>query len=115
MYDYELVKYAKKLKISNFRNVFMRDTLPQYPRKNECGIVNLDSNKNHGSHWVAYIKSNNIVDYFDSFGNLKPPKELVKYFGKGVKILYNNDRYQNFNQSNCGHLCLEFLYSNNGF
>lgn len=90
----------------------MRDTLPKIPHKNECGIVNLDSTKNSGTHWVAYIKSGNAVHYFDSFGDLKPPKELVKYFGNGVEILYNNRQYQNYNQIICGHLCLEFLYKN---
>ena len=27
--NFELLEYAKKLKIKNFRGVFMRDTLPQ--------------------------------------------------------------------------------------
>lgn len=110
LYDYELIKYAKQFKIPNFRNVFMRDTLPQYPHKDECGIVNLDLNKNRGTHWVAYIKSGNTANYFDSFGDLKPPKELVKYLGKNTRIKYNSGKYQNYDQSNCGHLCLEFLY-----
>lgn len=88
----------------------MRDSLPSHPRTNECAVVNLDSHLNRGTHWVAYRKHGNDVDYFDSFGNLKPPRELVLYFGRGVKISYNNDRYQNFSEHNCGHLCLEFLY-----
>lgn len=91
----------------------MKNTLPPYPHKNESAIINLDSSENSGTHWVAYKKTGNVVNYFDSFGNLKPPKELVRYFGKNVKISYNNERYQNFNQFNCGHLCLEFLYKNN--
>lgn len=97
----------------------MRDSLPKSPpRLQECAVVNLDSSKNNGTHWVAYIKKNNVVEYFDSFGNLKPPKELVKYLGgKKVEIFYNNNQYQNYDQINCGHLCLKFLLqhsSNNG-
>jgi hypothetical protein len=111
LYDYEIVKYAKRhLKIPNFRGVFMRDTLPIRPYANECAIVNLDLNKNRGTHWVAYIKSGNTINYFDSFGDLKPPQELVEYFGRKANILYNNNQYQKYNQYNCGHLCLEFLY-----
>lgn len=87
----------------------MRDTLPAVVRQRECGILNLDASKNSGTHWVAYKKINNDAEYFDSFGNLKPPKELVRYFGKAVRIFYNNDQYQNYNQVNCGHLCLQFL------
>lgn len=67
----------------------------------------------NGSHWVAYVKHKNsdginITIYFDSFGNLKPPKELVNYLGP--KICYNYDTFQNYNTVICGHLCLIFLY-----
>lgn len=89
----------------------MRDTLPQHPYKVECGIVNLDSHTNPGTHWVAYVKKGDTVHYFDSFGNLKPPPELVRYFGSKIKIVYNNDSYQTYNQVNCGHLCLKFLFN----
>lgn len=105
------MKYAKLLKIPNFRGIFMRDSLPTYPTKYECAIVNLDSNKGSGTHWVAYKKKGSSVDYFDSFGALKPPLELARYF-RQCKIRYNYDPYQKYNTINCGHLCLEFLYKN---
>ena len=38
--NFELIKYAKELNIANFRGVYMRDELPEKPRKKECGIVN---------------------------------------------------------------------------
>lgn len=87
----------------------MRDTLPVRPRKNESGIVNLDSNSGSGTHWVCYIKRGDRVFYFDSFGNLRPPVEVMRYLGSTVDIRYNYDRQQNFNSVICGHLCLEFL------
>lgn len=111
LYDYELEKYAKKLGIHSFRGIFMRDTLPRQPNTNESAIVNLDISDNPGTHWVAYLKNGNNVQYFDSFGDLKPPKELVSYFGPYVKIMYNSESYQTFNQWNCGHLCLSFLFN----
>jgi len=86
----------------------MKDSLPKISRKNECAVINLDTSKGRGTHWVAYKKHNNIVEYFDSFGNLKPPKELIEYF-KSCTIMYNRDIYQKFNTYNCGHLCLQFL------
>lgn len=86
----------------------MRDRLPHKPKPIECGIVNLDSYKSHGTHWVAYAKINNYCEYFDSFGDLKPPTEFVKYMN-GNEINYNYTRFQNFNTVNCGHLCLNFL------
>lgn len=88
----------------------MRDTLPPNPNITECAVVNLDSNINSGTHWVAYYKNGIDVQYFDSFGNLKPPEELIHYF-RTCNIEYNHNRYQKYSEQNCGHLCLEFLYS----
>lgn len=107
--NYDLLHYASCLKIPFFRGVFMRDALPKKPWYNETGIVNLDSSKGFGTHWVCYKKFGNVVYYFDSFGNLPPPVELKDYF-HGVKtLLYNLKRYQNWNTDICGHLCLDFL------
>lgn len=94
----------------------MRDTLPRSgPWLNESAIVNLDDNAGRGTHWVAYKKRGSSVIYFDSFGDLAPPEELVQYFHKGVgvkytkKILYNYERKQKFDTVLCGHWCLQFL------
>ena len=57
----------------------MRDSLPKKPLINESAIVNLDSTSGPGTHWVCYKKRKNKVKYLDSFGNLKPPNELIKY------------------------------------
>lgn len=88
----------------------MRDNLPKKPYKNECGIVNLDISSGLGTHWVAYFKKDKNAEYFDSFGNLQPPLEILKYLGNNLK--YNYNRYQNYNSFNCGHLCVKFLYEN---
>ena len=34
----------------------MRDTLPFTPLENESGIVNFNSSKQSGCHWVCYFK-----------------------------------------------------------
>lgn len=94
----------------------MRDSLPpSSPRRYESAIINLDTLTGPGTHWVAYKKTNDSVLYFDSFGSLKPPIELVRYFGAKCKIQYNPDAFQTYNTINCGHLCLEFLYKNNKY
>jgi hypothetical protein len=90
----------------------MRNRLPKQIKTNESGIVNLDDYKGPGTHWVAYKKKGNNVRYFDSYGNLPPPRELLRYLcGKGRIIEYNDKTYQQANEWNCGHLCLEFLSS----
>jgi len=106
----QLEELARRMHIPFFRGVFMRNNLPiSGIRRNENGIVNLDNFEGPGTHWVAYAKRGDRVVYFDSFGNLRPPKELVKYFGNVSKIEYNHTSYQNYNQSICGQLCLRFL------
>ena len=67
----ELEYYAKELKIPHFRGVFMRDTLPKKTKKIECGIVNLNTSKENGSHWTAYFKKARRI-YFDSYGQITP-------------------------------------------
>lgn len=93
----------------------MRNNLPKKINENECGIVNLGDKDSDGSHWTSYVKRKNDIQYFDSYGNLKPPLELVLYFLTDCKcnnITYNYDQLQKFNSKNCGHLCLYFLYNN---
>lgn len=89
----------------------MRNDLPIKIWLNEAGIINLDDKTSSGTHWVAYLKKHKKIIYFDSFGNLQPPKEAVKYFGSNNDIIYNYNKFQKFNTVNCGHLCLHFLYS----
>lgn len=87
----------------------MRDDLPKDGANfEESGIINLDSKEGFGSHWCCWKKSGNQVIYFDSFGNLKPPKDLMEYLGV-AKVAYNYETYQNYDSFDCGHLCLKFL------
>lgn len=112
MTNYDLIRYAKQLNIPNFRNVYMRDNLPKKPYKYESAIINLDSSNGSGTHWVGYKKEDNRVTYFDSFGNLPPCPELIKYFKIGnpnIEIEYNYRRQQGFDSVICGHRCLSFL------
>lgn len=88
----------------------MRNDLPRNgPLINESGVLNLDDKNGTGTHWVAYKKSGNTTVYFDSFGNLRPPKELVEYLGPNSNIFYNRERHQEYDTFVCGHLCLRFL------
>lgn len=89
----------------------MRDNLPTYERpwKNECMVINHDSIQNNGTHWTCYIKEDTNVYYFDSFGKLGPPLELLTYLGSDCTVFYNYKQFQEFNTIICGHLCLEFF------
>ncbi len=91
----------------------MRDTLPKKTLKNECGILNLNTSREKGSHWVCYYKNGRKRIYFDSFGQITPI-EIQNYLktkrelGIGV-IQRNTDIVQSINTHICGHLCLFVL------
>lgn len=114
LYDTDITQFCMKY-LNNFRGVFMRNELPSRCNKIECGVINLDDTNGDGTHWCAYHKIDNICFYFDSFGNLKPPLEFIKYMGSESKIFYNYKQYQYYNTYNCGHLCLQFLYEMSTF
>ena len=88
----------------------MRNALPKRPWKHENAIVNLDDDSGPGTHWVCYKKRGDRVFYFDGYGNLRPPIELMRYFTT-ADVRYNYERKQAVNTVICGHLCLEFLSS----
>lgn len=88
----------------------MRDKLPKRCRKYECGVINLDSQRGPGTHWVSYYKEDKKCYYFDSFGDLTPPKEFIKYIGDRCDIHFNYKRYQKYDTVICGHLSLKFLF-----
>lgn len=104
----DLINLAKKHKIPHFRGVFVRDNLPSKPWLRERVILNLDSIKGKGTHWVCYIKNGNYVKFFDSAGDKGPPSELVKYL-KDCRISFISKRYQDPDTNICGQLCLLFL------
>ena len=112
----ELTEDARKLGIQYFRGVFMRDELPKEPRHQECGIVNFNTSKEHGSHWLCYNKNGSDRLYFDSFGQVAP-LEIQKYLKKKefesskAVTQRNTDIVQHVNTHVCGHLCLFVLTS----
>ena len=78
MSDKDLLRFVNSLKIPNFRGVKMRDELPLKPHDAECGILNLNTHDQEGSHWTCWYKNGNERLYFDSFGEL-PPIEILRY------------------------------------
>jgi len=110
--NFDIMDLAVKLKIPFFRGVFMRDTLPtEEPTAMECLILNHGTSKSNGTHWTALAKYLNSAFYFDSFGRLPPPLEVLDYLGDQVNLFYNVKQYQEYGTTICGHLCLKFLHS----
>ena len=89
----------------------MRDQLPSQPHHRESAVLNLDDSRGPGTHYVAYVKRGNKVWYFDSYGNLPPPRELAQYIGSSARLVYNTVQQQHGTMRSCGRLCLHFLYN----
>ena len=106
--QYDLMKYVNRLKIKNFKGIYMRDNLPKTVNKKECGIMNLDSVKGSGTHWTCWFKKdNNLCYYFDSFG-VDSPLDFENYIK--CDIIYSTYQIQKMEDVICGHLCLMVLY-----
>jgi hypothetical protein len=75
-------------------------------------IVNLDNHNGPGTHWTAFIKKDNIIYYFDSFG-LPPPINILKINNK--MIYYNIYNIQDIEEKSCGYYCLFFIYYMNKY
>lgn len=97
---------------SLFRGTFSRDELHTItPRKGrEAGIINLSRRHETGTHWTAWFKhaSSHNICYYDSFGDLSPPREFLNY-ALAYNIYYNVDRDQEYDSFICGQLCIIFL------
>ena len=52
----EIIDAAQMLSLNGVRGVFLGDTLPKKAKLNECGILNLDSSSDDGTHWVMWFK-----------------------------------------------------------
>ena len=61
--NFDIFKLVDTLQVPNFRGVFMRDELPKKIKNLECGVMNLNTHKQSGSHWVCYMRNYNIRIY----------------------------------------------------
>lgn len=119
MYDDEIRNEMKNC--STFEGVYMADTIPRNFRensnwlpKNKEGkgmIINLDVNKNPGTHWVAFWRNpDGTGEYFDSFG-ARPPSNLMASLQElsPKELIYSNVTLQHESSSSCGLYCIFFL------
>ena len=115
MFDSDIMKYVSILSLPHFRGVLMRDELPIKPNNIECGILNLNTHKQVGSHWVCWYKDGMERYYFDSFGE-PPPVELLYYLKTSTEINLDlpairrsSVMVQRYGSNECGSRCLYVL------
>lgn len=86
---------------------YSRDDLPKQI-KNQCYIVNLDSIKGPGTHWLAVLNVDPHTCYFfDSYGVINIPVEIETFMKTSNKELKcNHVDLQSINTDSCGEFCV---------
>lgn len=113
--NYDIENMLKNEK--NFKGVKMSDVLPEKIEDDGLYVVNLDKQKNNGTHWVGIYNNskNDYVFYFDSFGS--PPNNDTERFlrtsGKAIKI--NSSALQFLRSKACGFYVVYFLKEMNKY
>lgn len=106
--NFDILILCKKLNISHFKGVFMRDEIRGKAGCNECFILNIDESKNSGTHWTCLSVKNKVCYYFDSYG-FCPPDEIRSYCD-GHECYFSSFKIQKQNEIICGHYCVYLLY-----
>ena len=109
-------------KINGFLGAFSYDQLPKSRKKMFSLIINTDSSRESGSHWIALVYKNNIYYFIDSYGrnftNITFPDDfrlaITKYIGK-KQCIYCKKFLQQLTSNTCGEYASYFVYmlSNN--
>jgi len=105
--DSDLCSIAIFLKL-NLVGIYMKDDLKSL--KEGFYIINLQDHNKPGSHWTSFIKNQNDIYYFDSFGAVPPQNEYDLFKRESENIFYNELDLQNIDASSCGWWCIAFLY-----
>lgn len=105
--QYDLLDLVERFEIPYFKGIFMRDDLPDYLWKEECGIMNLDILKGKGTHWTSWYKKGDICFYFDSFG-LPASNEFHVYMK--CDVYHSTYHIQDVRDVICGHLSILILF-----
>ena len=106
----ELEGAGKKLLGVKFKGVYPSDKIPKLNDLSPYCVLNLDSSKEPGSHWVALAKNGDVSILYDSFG--RHNNEIIpdlKFSGNGRIIDTDRDVEQKVLETNCGARSLAFL------
>jgi len=106
----ELNGIGKKMLGVKFKGVFPADKIPKLNDLSPYAILNLDTSKEPGSHWIAIAKEGNDTYVYDSFGrkNTKIIKNLL-FSGNGRIIDTDNDIEQKISETDCGARSIAWL------
>lgn len=105
----QIVSALKHVRL--FKGVYARDNLPKTFKKPAAFIINTDSQKEKGEHWIAIFVSSTNVEYFDPLGFPPFDKHFLKFIRKYARkrYFYNCKTLQNPESTTCGKYCVVFI------
>ncbi len=104
----QLDKLGNYLFGNDYLGTFSSNQFPRYIKENQCFVLNTDSSRQSGSHWVAFYKLNKKIYYYDSF--MRQPSKLSKFWVNKKLINANRtDRDQSFKENDCGSRSLAWI------
>jgi hypothetical protein len=101
---YDLCKYLFE---DRFLGVFSSDNRPTHIQNNYMYIMNTDSSKQKGVHWLACYKYKNKLFVFDSFG--RDIQILSPFFKHSHMIDVIKTRNQSYGSNECGSRSITYL------
>lgn len=93
-------------KEKQFKGVFPSDKIKL---KEGGAIVNTDSSKEPGSHWIGLYARGEILEYFDSYGLGPLMPDIIKFTKKFKQVIFNSVQVQDIESTLCGEYCIFFL------
>lgn len=89
--DTDILKYLPNVKIISHQDLKNYKSINQLlPKKTDVVIIIYESKPNSG-HWVILCRYDNIIEYFDSYGN--PIDEPLKWINEKYKNKIDNTPY----------------------
>ena len=103
--------------VQNYQGSFALDEIDQIEIKTVPNffILNLDTRKSGGNHWIAFAVFQNNIYICDSLGGLVPGKQFPKQLINFLNILSHNRKIyitkqlQPLSSIKCGEYCVLFV------
>ena len=90
---------------------FPLDQLPTFPTQFPVScIINTQTSRKVGEHWVALVLTNTKCFYFDSFGLPIINQRILQYLNPYFEIIgYSDVCIQHVESDKCGEFCIVFV------
>ena len=104
-------------KIPGFIGAFPFNELPQRPDEDFSVVINTDSDRDPGAHWVALVKKDAHFYFFDSYGREVNDELFTDQFKTAVfgyikgQYTWNSYWFQQLTSNACGYYCVYFIRS----